>query len=160
VAYVVLYRSGIFFEPMFIIPFIFFSKCLYSYLKEQKCNNGKNFSNLIGLFVFGALVIFCLIISILYTIIPIYAYHTGNYAIVEGKVENFVSMPPGGHEEESFSIKGIKFSYSDYGITMGYRKTEYFGGVIKGNGQNLKIFYLPSTGNNYEDNTIIYIEEY
>ena len=69
------------------------------------------------------------------TFASIYAYCTGNYETVEAEAENYVPMPSDSHTEESFYIKNVDFKYSDFGISMGYRKTQYYGGVIKGNGQ-------------------------
>ena len=85
------------------------------------------------------------------------AYQRGQYEIVEGYVENFVPMPPGGHARESFEINGVYFEYSDYNITSGYRNTKSHGGVITGNGQYLKIGYIYY--NETYGNIIVYIEE-
>ena len=84
------------------------------------------------------------------------AYHRGNYQTVEGYVENFSPMPYEGHSRESFEINGVKFSYSDYNIHPGYNTTKYHGGVIKKNGQHLKIGYVYL--NETYGNIIVYIE--
>ncbi len=39
------------------------------------------------------------------------ALETGDYAVVEGTVRNFVPMPPGGHSTESFDIGRASFRY-------------------------------------------------
>lgn len=84
-------------------------------------------------------------------------YEVGNYEIVEGFVEDFEPMPYDGHGNESFEIKGVKFSYSDYINICGYNNAKSHGGVIVGNGQHLKIGYI------YYDssygNIIVYIEQ-
>lgn len=85
------------------------------------------------------------------------AYNRGEYEIVEGYVENFDPMPYGGHKNESFEIKGVKFSYSDYAIQPGYNNTKSHGGVIKENGQHLKIGYVYL--NETHGNIIVYIEQ-
>lgn len=41
------------------------------------------------------------------------ALRTGDYQIVEGTVENFVPMPPGGHSTESFEVNKIPFRYGN-----------------------------------------------
>ena len=85
------------------------------------------------------------------------AYGRGEYQIVEGYVENFDPMPYGGHADESFEINGVKFSYSDYSIHPGYNNTKSHGGVIKENGQHLKIGYVYL--NETYGNIIVYIEQ-
>ena len=85
------------------------------------------------------------------------AYGRGEYQIVEGYVENFDPMPYEGHADESFEINGVKFSYSDYNIHPGYNNTKSHGGVIKENGQHLKIGYVYL--NETYGNIIVYIEQ-
>ena len=87
------------------------------------------------------------------TVIP---YRNGDYQIVEGYVENFDSMPHGGHKYETFEINGVKFGYSDYTSMIGYHNTKSHGGVITRNGQYFKIGYV----NYNHENVIVYIEEY
>ncbi|MBR5272881.1 MAG: hypothetical protein IKU25_05740 [Clostridia bacterium] len=83
------------------------------------------------------------------------AYKTGDYEVVEGYVQNFIPMPYEGHAEESFEINGVKFAYSDYIIQSGYNNTKSHGGVIKGDGQYLKIGYVYYN----DENIIVYIEQ-
>ncbi len=85
------------------------------------------------------------------------AYSRGEYQTVEGYVENFDPMPYEGHADESFEINGVKFSYSDYNIHPGYNNTKSHGGVIKENGQHLKIGYVYL--NETYGNIIVYIEQ-
>jgi len=56
------------------------------------------------------------------------ALKEGTVAVVEGRVENFVSVP---HKTERFSVCGASFSYSDYGVTAGFDNTNSFGGPIR-----------------------------
>jgi hypothetical protein len=63
--------------------------------------------------------------------------------IVEGPVQNFVPMPASGHGQESFSVAGVPFSYSDFRITGGFNTTAYRGGPVKGDSY-LRICYHPS----------------
>lgn len=51
--------------------------------------------------------------------------------VIEGKVENFIPMPEAGHSNESFTVAGRKFEYSDYEITAGFNKTKSHGGPIR-----------------------------
>ena len=82
-------------------------------------------------------------------------YKNGKYNTISGYVENFDPMPPHGHKEETFTINGVGFAYSDYSTIQGYNNAKSKGGVITGNGQHLKIRYI-----NYNDsNRIMYIEE-
>jgi hypothetical protein len=63
------------------------------------------------------------------------------YRVVSGPVENFRPMPHEGHSEESFTVQGISFRYSDFEITPGYHKTETYGGAIHKT-SNLRIGYI------------------
>lgn len=77
--------------------------------------------------------------------------------MVEGKIENYHSMPSGGHDKEYFEINGIYFEYSDFEVTNGYHNAASRGGVITHNGQNLLIKYYYNEKNN--KNVILYIAE-
>lgn len=54
----------------------------------------------------------------------------GQYSVIEGQVTNFVPMPYEGHSDESFVVKGHRFSYSDYILTPGFHNTASHGGPI------------------------------
>ena len=82
-------------------------------------------------------------------------YKSGSYSTVEGYVKNFDPMPVQGHKQESFTINGVKFSYTDFSTIQGYHNARSKGGVIRGNGQHLKIKYITYKNKNY----IMYIEE-
>ena len=84
-------------------------------------------------------------------------YARGEYEVVEGPVENFVPMPDVGHADESFDIDGVHFAYSDNNVTVGYRNTRVRGGVVRGNGQYLRVGYVYY--NESYGNIIVYIEE-
>ena len=59
---------------------------------------------------------------------------SGNCQVVEGPVEEFVPMPYGGHAEESFTIKGVRFKYSDFDDSKpGFNRSESHGGPIHKN---------------------------
>jgi hypothetical protein len=55
----------------------------------------------------------------------------GRYSVVEGPVANFVPMPYDGHPQESFTVKGHRFSYSDAILTSGFNNTASHGGPIR-----------------------------
>lgn len=59
------------------------------------------------------------------------AYRNGNYAVVEGDVEDFRPMPFQGHQDECFSVHGERFCYSDYGIQPGFNWSASHGGPIR-----------------------------
>ena len=84
-------------------------------------------------------------------------YANGQYEIVEGYVHNFIPMPPEGHSHEMFDIGDIHFEYSDNLVSVGYNKAKTNGGVIRGNGQYLKVGYVYY--NESYGNIIVYIEE-
>jgi hypothetical protein len=52
------------------------------------------------------------------------------YKEVEGIVENFDPMPYSGHKMESFTVKGVKFEYSDFVVSAGFNNTKSHGGPI------------------------------
>src|SRR5580704_13659008 len=78
------------------------------------------------------------------------ALKAGTYASVTGKVEHFRPMPYEGHPEESFSVAGHTFTYSDYVDTQCFNNTTSHGGPIR-EGLFVRIAYT--------DNCILRIEE-
>ena len=53
------------------------------------------------------------------------------FTILEGKVLDFKPMPYTGHAEESFTLHGVSFRYSDYDKSKcGFRNTASHGGPI------------------------------
>jgi len=58
-------------------------------------------------------------------------FGAGRYSVAEGPVTNFVPMPYTGHAEESFTVNGHRFSYSDYVVTQGFNNTASHGGPIR-----------------------------
>jgi hypothetical protein len=63
--------------------------------------------------------------------------------VVEGLVQNFVAMPFAGHAQESFSIAGVQFAYSDFVVTDGFNNASSHGGLIKADSY-VRICYDPS----------------
>ena len=64
------------------------------------------------------------------------------YKVIEGEIENFDPMPYDGHAEESFTVNGVYFEYSDYRSSLGYNNAASHGGVIKANGQEVRLSYV------------------
>jgi len=71
--------------------------------------------------------------------------------IVEGQVTDFVAMPYSGHADESFSVSGVRFRYSDYGVSDAFNNTSSHGGPLDKNAY-VRICYDPS------DNAILKLE--
>ena len=69
------------------------------------------------------------------------AFQTGQYAIVEGTVEDFHPMPYEGHDEECFTVGSQRFCYSDYIVTPGFRNAASHGGPIR-SGIHVRVAYL------------------
>lgn len=67
-------------------------------------------------------------------------YLNGKYAVAEGTVSNFHPMPSSGHGEETFSVNGVRFSYSDYVIVPCFNKTASHGGPMH-EGLRVRIAY-------------------
>ena len=83
-------------------------------------------------------------------------YEGGSYKTVEGQIDNLDPMPYAGHKQESFTINGIGFNYSDFSTSYyGFHKAASHGGPIKENGQEVRIGYITSDEGH---NTILKIE--
>ena len=67
-------------------------------------------------------------------------YVKGDYSIAEGTVVNFHPMPYSGHQNETFSVNGVEFSYSDYVIVPCFNNTASHGGPIR-DGLRVRIGY-------------------
>lgn len=71
-------------------------------------------------------------------------YARGDFDVVEGIVENFDPMPYQGHKSETFTVDGVKFSYSDFQVTSGFNNTASHGGPIR-EGLPVRISYKGNT---------------
>ena len=70
-------------------------------------------------------------------------YQNGEYKIIEGYVNHFKEDCDDYRDnDECFDINGVFFAYRDMSTRMGYHKTRKNGGVIKGNNQYLRIYYV------------------
>jgi hypothetical protein len=67
-------------------------------------------------------------------------YLQGQYSTVEGTVTNFHPMPFSGHQDETFSVNGMQFSYSDYVLIPCFNNTSSHGGPIH-EGLRVRIAY-------------------
>ncbi len=61
--------------------------------------------------------------------------------IAEGVVQDFDPMPYSGHKNESFTVDGVRFEYSDYAITGGYNNTVSHGGQVA-EGRTVRLCYI------------------
>jgi|SRR5215471_10583665 len=68
------------------------------------------------------------------------AYVKGDYSIAEGTVANFHPMPYSGHQNETFSVNGVEFSYSDYVLVPCFNNTTSHGGPMR-DGLRVRIAY-------------------
>jgi hypothetical protein len=59
------------------------------------------------------------------------ALRSGHFETVEGKVVNFVPMPPSGHANERFDVNGHHYEYSDYEVSAGFNNSQSHGGPIR-----------------------------
>ncbi len=91
------------------------------------------------------------------------AIENGYSQSVTGKVQNFQPLAEEDSEGvESFDIGEVHFEYSPDLISAGYNSPQYDGGVIKGDGQYLKVKYVTYQ---YDDedlgeiNVIVQIDE-
>ena len=67
------------------------------------------------------------------------AIRLGHFEVVEGKVVDFVPMPPEGHAMERFTVNGHHYEYSDYQVIAGFNTTQSHGGPIR-EGSLVRIF--------------------
>lgn len=74
---------------------------------------------------------------------------------IEGNVEKFNINTINGNNIESFYIGDIRFEYSDNVNFYGYNKTSLNDGLIRGDGQSIRISYIEIDG----VNVILKIEE-
>lgn len=89
-------------------------------------------------------------------------YKEGDFYVVEGYVENYHEnndIYKHQSDDESFLIDNVKFYYRDIYEQPGYHKIRKNGGVIKGNGQYLKIYYTAIEINEEPLNVILRIDE-
>lgn len=68
------------------------------------------------------------------------ALRNGAYSVVEGRVEHFSPIPMGAHGDESFSVKGIPFKYSESKIDFGFNQSRINGSPVY-QGKLVKIHY-------------------
>jgi hypothetical protein len=118
---------------------------IYNIKYNKKTSFGKRYSIVFG-FVFSG---FALLFTLLTTPSAIRGYKTleiyknGDYKVIEGKIANFNPMPYGGHINESFTVNGISFEYSDFDESYyGFNNTASHGGPIKKDGQQVRISYI------------------
>lgn len=77
---------------------------------------------------------------------------------VEGWVQDFNPAPYGGHVDEAFTVDGVRFAYSDYVVTGGFRQTASHGGPVR-EGIYVRIRYIPGySGTLYGGNLIVRLE--
>ena len=65
-----------------------------------------------------------------------------NIKIIEGVTSAYIPMDKGGHgSNEIFMVDSVIFTYSDYLLTGFYNNSCVKGGLICGDGQNVRITY-------------------
>ena len=160
----VLYEAAFSFEPVLLLIALMPVAALIwmFWLRRKARETGNGGLKIVAWVLFGVFIQLMLFSALIaWYQVRVYqatvgAYRRGEYEIVEGYVENFDPMPEVGHKQESFTIDGVRFEYSDYEIRSGYHNARSLGGVITGDGQHLKIGY---TEYNWLGNVIVYIEE-
>jgi len=69
------------------------------------------------------------------------ALKNGHYQIIEGPVENLEPMNDWGNKHESFSVRGIRFRYSDFIVNQCFNHSSTDGGPIRA-GVLVRVSYL------------------
>lgn len=76
------------------------------------------------------------------------AYKKGEFAIVEGAVEDFGSRPDYGAASEGFNVNGIKFEYSEYELTGAYNQASWRKDGPIQDGTRVRISYVSFNNKN------------
>lgn len=76
-------------------------------------------------------------------------YANGQSKVIEGIVEEFHPMPETLHDSEHFEVSGVGFNYGADNSKYFYSRCKKDGGIFIGNGQKVKIWYVPHDGHNY-----------
>lgn len=88
------------------------------------------------------------------------AYENGTCLYVEGEIHDYKSHPGIPEWNEEFMVEDERFFYSYYEVTAAYNWPKHYGGVIKGDGQRVKIGYVfDDKSNKTPKNKIVYIEQ-
>lgn len=96
-------------------PIWFFALPIVIGLALIRFSGGKQIRQVVGGFfiIFSLFLLFLVGMSTVSIFMKFrHAYVTGNYSVVEGRVENFQPMRIPGPEIESFSVNGVTFSYN------------------------------------------------
>lgn len=142
----VLFRVILFHCIAFLI--IFYSRGIVRKYKEGR---GKKMAR--GNIRFAAVfTLVCTVIFIRGYINTVVQYKSGRYIEIEGIVENYHLNARG--TSEYFTVGGVLFT-TPYISSWGYCQTSNNGGVIRGNGQHLRIRYVPTE----DGKVIVYIEQ-
>ena len=132
--------------------FVFF---IFAFFKFRKDNTIEKDNRIIITASIIAIMIMCTIFMIIKYANTAVRYKSGNYVEIEGVVQDYFSnLGSTRGPVESFTLDGVKFVCSD-DVTCGYSPSRKNGGVIAGNGQHLRIRYIPGG----QDNVIVYIEQ-
>jgi hypothetical protein len=94
------------------------------------------------------LLVITVLLTTLAAVVPLTTYvryrrvlTSGEYATLEGRVERFTPMPPGGHAPERFTLRGEDFSYTGYSASPFFHRTKAEGGPIH-DGAYLKVAHV------------------
>jgi len=78
------------------------------------------------------------------------AIRTHAALVAEGRVTNFQPLSLFAHGEESFTVNGVRFAYSDAVVSGGFNRTSGRGGPMR-EGLPVRIYYLPNHGTDFFD---------
>ncbi len=121
-------------------------------VKEEYCGYAlKHFSLTVFALFGGVFGLLYLVSTILNYNEEILEYKRGKYSEVEGFVEDYTDS-----KTHTFTVNGVEFEVSAFVQTWGYTYAKSDNNVITGDGQHLKIRYMPHSSGS---NTIVYIEE-
>ena len=141
------------FSLMCLIPLLVSAGLFFFAWYNRKCRLGLPGvkTDIIGLCIIGGITLFVSIILILDSLINQLEinkkYTSGRYTLKE-KIMDFYPMPVEGHSDESFTLNGIHFEYSDFEPMYSFNNSASHGGPIKFEGQQVRIGFITNKGKN------------
>ena len=140
--------------PMFLpVIFVLIGYGMSAFnIRFNRSKGGKrNYIIVFGI-IFGTFALFFAVVIIPHNFSTYYKtkkiYESKEYKIIEGLVEKFRPMPYSGHQDETFTLNGINFSYSDFDESYyGFNNTKSHGGPIDQN-KKVRLSYFSSQKKN------------
>lgn len=159
----VLYKFHFLYYEFFltiILGIILFSCSLYFFVTPLS-NEQQTVPTMLFLKYTSIISVVLIGLAFIWAIYYVFEYHSlkkiiseDKYQVVIGEIKNYTKKGINS-KFEKFEIDDVKFRSLDIFLKNGYYLCKKFSGIIKGNGQKLKIYYVQR----FKKNIIVYIEE-